>query len=726
MYPAVAVAQTEPAAPAEQTQPAPASEAPVAPSAAAPAPAAAAVTLPAVSVEGQQASPYKAEKASSPKYTEPLRDTPQSITVVPRAVIEERGATTLRDVMRNVSGISLVAGEGGGAQGDNFRIRGFGANNDMFIDGIRDVSQYSRDPFNLESVEVAKGPSSAYAGRGSTGGSINLVSKTARLEDFRSVGVTVGTDETRRLTTDLNQVVHEGSGTAVRLNAMFHDADIAGRDVTEDRRWGVAPTVTWGLGTATRVTGSYFHLEQDNIPDYGLPATSGQMVDVDHSNWYGFRKLNTEEVRTQIGTVQLDHAFSDKLSLRSALRYATNDRYAIVTPPRITASSTCAVTATTVCRNPSLRDTDGDLLVNQTDLTLAFKTGVVEHKLVSGVELSKDTYDQRAYGTATPTAPLADRANPDPDTPYDPTFPLTTVTENSATTVAVYAFDTLKLGKHWEFVGGLRHDSFDAESDATTVATGARTKLDRDDDMTSYRAATVFKPVEKGSIYLAYGTSFNPSAEALTLATSATATNNAALPPEKNRSLELGTKWDLLDDRLSLTAAVFRTEKTNARTRDALNPSDVIDVVGELVVKGFEVGVGGDLMKNWHLFGGYTYLDGTVTESDTADEVDNEIGNTPPHTVNLWTTYATPWKLELGAGGQYVSARTVSSGVQKHLQDYALFDAMIGYPVSKNIDVRLNVYNLTDEFYTDRVSGSGAHMVPGAGRYALLSTSFQF
>ena len=214
---------------------------------------------------------------SSPKYTEPLRDTPQTITVIPKDVIEEQGATTLRDVLRNVPGLTMTAGEGGVPAGDNLTLRGFSARNDIFIDGARDLSPQSRDPFNLEQVEVVKGPGSAFTGRGSAGGSINLVSKAPTVNRAFGGTISMGSDTTKRFTGDINLPIKDR--IAFRLNLLAHDSGVAGRDVVENQRGGVAPSVLFGLGTRTRVTLSYFYMGQDNIPDYGIPwVTATQNV----------------------------------------------------------------------------------------------------------------------------------------------------------------------------------------------------------------------------------------------------------------------------------------------------------------------------------------------------------------------------------------------------------------------------------------------------------------
>jgi catecholate siderophore receptor len=685
--------------------------------------------MPTVTVEGTQIEApqgsYKPVKASSPKYTEPLRDTPQSITVVPQQVIQDRAATSLRDVMRNVSGISLVAGEGGGAQGDNFRIRGFAANNDLFLDGMRDLAQTSRDPFNLDSVEVAKGPSSSIAGRGATGGAINQVSKTPFLESLRAGTLMFGTDATKRITADINEPLKGyGPDVALRLNAMVHDAEVADRDEIFLKRWGLAPSLAIGLGTATRYTLSLFHQDDDNLPDYGLPFLAGIPVRIngerlDRSNYYGLKDFETEQTEASALTFRAEHDFSDSLMLRNQLRYSRNTRLAVVGPPR---NPNVALDEVRRGGSDSLsgRDALNTLWINQTDITKKLTSGGIEHSIVGGIELARESFDNQAFSfTGVPRTSLS---NPDPNTPYTGTRVGGNDTDNSGKGIAVYISDTAKLNQNWEVSGGLRWDSFALDSNVTTNA-GVTTETDRKDEETSWRLATVYKPAEHASFYAAYGTSFNPSAESLTFGT----TNSADVAPEESRSLELGTKWDILDEHLAVTAAVFRIEKTNART-PGVSPSDPPTILdGEQVSDGIELGVSGNVSRNWQAFAGTTYLfKCEITKSNNPAEDGNEIGNCPEKTLNFWTSYQLPNNFDVGFGGLYVGERTVSNTVPTKLDSYTLFDAMLGYQLNPKVKLQANLYNMTDELYFDRFHGGGQHGIPGAGRTLLLSANFKY
>jgi len=686
-------------------------------------------TLPAISVQGQQpvgAPDYQVPMASSPKLTQPLRDTPQTITVVPREVFEQQGATTLRDVLRTVPGITFQAGEGGGAQGENPIIRGFNAQNDIFVDGVRDQGQGTRDAFNLEQVEVIKGPASSFSGRGSTGGSINLVSKTPRLDSFVGGTLGFGTDRTKRATADLNQPFQFMDGAAFRLNVMAHDQDVAERDVIEQTRWGVAPSFAFGLNGPTRVNFGFYHLENENIPDYGLPSLTGRVADVDRSNFYGFRNLNTEETEYNSGYAEIEHDFNDWLTLRDRLSYSNQQRFAIVGVPRVTLAN---FFTGPVSVNLPTRDTETRLLVNQFDATAVFNTGWVKHNLVAGIEYSDEEFEFQGFAFAPGTPPF-DLFNPDPDTPYGGSKTATDPREFRADNLAFYAFDTLEFGEQWQLRLGLRHDRFDSEGETTSVATGNKTRFGRRDDVTSYQVGLVYKPVQNASVYAAFGTSFNPSAEAQNVAG-----NTDGVEPEKNRNYEIGGKWDVFNQRLSLTGALYRVEKTNARETDPTAPAGADQVLsGERHVQGIEVGVAGRLTNEWRVFAGYTFADSEIDSSLNPAIVGNEINRTPEHTFSVWTTYDLPYGFQVGAGARYVgdyfvndtNAGTAGLGNDGRSEDYWVFDAMIAYQLTENVELRLNFFNLDNEFYVQEYHGGGSHAVPGPGRSALLTTSFRF
>ncbi|RNF86081.1 TonB-dependent receptor [Montanilutibacter psychrotolerans] len=677
--------------------------------------------LDSVEVQGQRVA-----ESRSAKITQPLLDTPQSVTIVSADLMKDQGVTSLRDALRNVPGISMQAGEGGVPAGDNLSLRGFSARTDLFVDGIRDFGGYSRDSFNLEQIEVVKGPASTHSGRGSTGGSINLSSKSATNESFNRVGISVGDDSLLRTTADFNHVL--GDSSAFRVNLMGHDAEVNGRDHVENKRWGVAPTLSLGLGTSTIAQFSLFHLEQDNVPDYGqpwvpgtnnaIPASRDLISPVDRSNWYGLLGRDYEKTETDMATVSIQHDFNDKLRLGNVTRWGRSTRDSVLTAPRFANDNGTAINPT-----PKTRDSIDDIVANVTDLTAVFNTGAVEHTLLAGLELSREKSSNRARieDASAPATPTLDLFNPNAHGSFRPLIrDALGDTRTRADSAAVYVFDTLVLNPQWELSAGLRWDHFKAEATVFDRTSNAWTTYSRTDEVLSGRVGAVFKPVENGSIYLGYGTSFNPSAEGMSL--------NAALvkvEPEKSRTLELGTKWNLFGNRLMLTSALFRTEKTNMRL-DADTSSNVLYVLdGEQRVDGFEISAAGQITDAWTINAGVAWLDGETTKNRvTPAEVGNDLPNTPRRSANLWTSYQVTEKFDVGFGAQHVGSRFTSTANTREAKAYTTFDAMLGYRINDAVALRLNGYNLSNKQYVDRVGGG--HYTPGAERTFMLSADFSF
>ncbi|MGE0862835.1 MAG: TonB-dependent receptor [Vicinamibacterales bacterium] len=659
---------------------------------------------------------------STPKLTEPLRDIPQTITVISRAVIEEQGATSLRDVLRNVAGITFQAGEGGTPAGDQLSIRGFSARTDMFIDGVRDFGGYSRDSFNMEQVEVAKGPTSSLAGRGSTGGAINQVSKAPNLTPTAEATIGAGNASYQRSTIDINQPLADFpvSGTSIRVNAMWTDANTPGRDRVASARWGVAPAIAFGAGTHTRATFSYYKLQQDNVPDYGIPwipptttnpvlvAHAGSTAPVDQSNFYGSLNRDYERTDTDVATIDLARDFGASSVVRNMTRWGRNVRDSVITAPRFASVNT----STVLNRQFQSRDMTDDIVSNQTNLTTRVSTGAVSHAIAAGFEMSRE--HSLNYARTAPAAPQTDLFNPNPLDPYTGAITRTGANnDGTATSAAAYLFDTVGLGSHLELTGGLRWDRFATDYTAT-AATGVATSFERTDTMVSGRAGVVYKPRPEGSVYAGFGTSFNPSAEGLALNA-----NTAGIEPEKSRNLELGTKWDLLRQQLSLTAAVFRTEKTNSRT-PGVNPGDAPTVLaGHQRVDGFEVGVSGRLRRWWTAIANYAHMNSTIEASNNPAELEQNLALTPENTISLWSTIELPGGVGLGGGAQYMDSVFRNTTNTTSVPSYWLINATASYAVNTHLTLRLNASNLADADYVDRVGGG--HYIPGPGRQVMVT-----
>lgn len=714
------------------------------------------VELGSVTVKGQQADDYKTESSASAKYAVPLLDTPQTITVVPQALLKEQKALSMKEVLANVSGITFNAGEGGGGSGDSINIRGFSANANMQIDGLRDSSQNNRtDTFNIEAVEVIKGPNSVFGGSGTTGGSINQVSKQPLQRDFTQVGASLGTDNYHRLTLDANQTLDGvGTGSAMRLNLMAHENDIPGRDDVDRQRWGIAPSLLLGLSESTRLTLSYFHQTDDNLPDYGVPAINGKrLAGVDRESFFGWRNLDKEEIESDAFTVKLEHDINDSLRLQNLTRYSEIHRDTVVSAAHVNLErrrSTTTGVGPVLAAGKYLpagpqaygRDVTSKMLINQTNLTANFETLGLAHTLVSGVELSRETYDRTtyAYNLAFPDSGY-DLSNP-PGRWNGPTNKADSAnTETRLLDRALYAFDTIALNDYWDLSLGLRYDWVDGDADDHTLATNARTSFNSSDEHLSKRAGLTYKPAENGRIYVAYGDSFNPSAENLATSGAGLSAATQDLEPEKNKTWELGTKWEFLDSRLGLDAALFRVEKSNARETMVDGSTQL---AGKQRVQGFELGATGRVTDQWNVYANYTFLDSeTLEAANTAAGIAREgqaLANTPPRSLNLWTTYDLPAGWRVGYGARYVSERNLTAsndGVK--LDAYWLHNAMVGYKVNKELDLQLNLNNLFDKEYVESVRtqvgttvGAGTTTARssaieyGAARSAVLSATYSF
>ena len=660
--------------------------------------------------------------SSLAKYQRALVDTPQTVGVVSQQTLEQQGATTLRDALRNVAGISLAAGEGG-SQGDNLTIRGFTARNDLFIDGMRDFGSYYRDPFNTQELQILQGPSSVTFGRGSTGGVVNQASKTPGLDHIVSADVQFGTDATRRATIDVGGPVSKlGPGAAFRISAMGNIGGVAGRDIAQNRRDGIAPSLSLGLGTATRLTLSYFHQNEDDIPDYGLPWLFNGPAPVPRSNYYGLEDGNFLRTYADIGTVRLEHDISDKVTVRNQVRYAKYSRDALITEPQLTGvKPSTPLDAMQVTRHEIGVESTETFLDEQLDAIAHFETGAIRHTLVAGVEGGRETSNPtRPNFTAPPTNLL----NPNPAESLLPDAPVSTRVSDRALSAGAYAVDTVDVGRHWEFTGGLRFDRFDNKYDQTVAPVSHFRRVDQ---KPTWRAAAVYKPVPFGSVYVDAGTSFNPSAESLSLSA-----GTADLAAESNKTYEVGTKWDLSGNRLHVNTSWFRTVKDNAREASPAN-SLLYVLAGKQKVTGFETDLRGRITSRWEMLASYAHLDSRVVSSHFYPAaVGYPLANVPRNTLAVWNDYRLPAHFEFGVGANYVSSRNASSTVPldpttrevKQVPGYWVFNGMVGHPLGEHVDLQLNVYNVANRYYYDQIHPG--HIVPGPGRSALIDLKFKF
>ncbi|HEY1996610.1 TonB-dependent siderophore receptor [Paraburkholderia sp.] len=680
-------------------------------------------TLPTIAVSGQTTQDFQAETATvGAKTPTALRDIPQTVTVINKAVLQSQGATSFQDALRNAPGITIGAAEGGQI-GNNVNLRGFTAQNDIYLDGFRDRNQYYRDTFDLESIEVLYGPSSMLFGRGSTGGVINQVSKKANLTESGEVSATVGTNDRYRTTVDLNHPLTDTS--AFRINA-FGQSLGSTRDEMRNKDYGIAPELRFGIGTPTEVTLSALIQHNYDMPDYGVQALNGHPSPVGRNTFYGLTSDRTIQ-DVQIFNAGIKHRFSDDVILRNQTQFShsmTDARetapQAVLTGPLATSPALTNGNFTTLPPSQLFiklqshdRVIENHSVYNDTTLEYKFNTGPIRHDLIAGVELGHDSYSNQAYTRNNlPIVPMIDP--PYLSSPAGVTTTVGNYADSGSNEIAGYLNDTASIGRYWKVIGGLRWDRFQAQIHNTISAPSYASQTNY---FTSVRAGVIYQPTDWQSYYVSYGTSFDPSLEALTVTN---LTQNLA--PESTRSYEVGGKWDLLNDNLSVTSAFFREEMDNARTQVSTTE---YELDGDIRVDGFQAGVTGHLTDKWQVFGGYTYMDATILKA--ADGTQGHVpANTPRNTFTLWTTYAFTPQWEIGGGPSYMSSRYASNTNYVSAGGYTRWDMTAAYH-AKKYDVRLNLLNLTNKLYYDAlIPSDGGRSVPGIGRTLLATVNYRF
>lgn len=727
------------------------------------------LSLPAISVsDTAQAPSYKASRSANDKMTEDLLDTPKTVQVIKKEMLQEQGASNLMEALRNTPGITMQLGENGNtAAGDTFMMRGFSTQTSTFVDGIRDLGAVSRDVFNLEQVEVVKGAAGSDIGRGASSGYINLVSKLPTLEDSISGTLGYGTADKAAMTADINQTMSQGS--ALRLNLMRRDGGVDGRDTVENSSYAVAPAVAFGLDGDTRLYVYSQHVRQENVPDGGIPTigmdgfynadarlNAGGKVDED--NFYGSTG-DYEDVDADMLTVRLEHDLNDVTTVRNTSRIGKTTTDRILTGVNtLSANNSNDPSNWTVSRSRQLTDQENEIAANQTNLSTEFFTFGLRNTLATGVEFMRES--QRAESGATAlqlidgvtyaavALPNANLYDPNAHDVMGKPYKTGVYSDGTTDTAALYAFDTLHLNEQWSVNAGVRFEHYRTDSKGASLVSIAGTPatndylltpydLDSSDDLTSWNTGVVYKPAVNGSIYLSYANSLTPPGSGnFALSTSESSDSQPNLDPQETEHVELGTKWDLLDERLNLTAAVYRTENTNQVSYDALSDSYQQD--GKIRVTGVELGMVGQITNFWQVSAGIASMDtkqlDQVSRSNAGVITENTgVRWSPDLTATLWTSY-TLGDLTLGGGARYVSDqdRLIAEGADKsttnmpEIPSYWVADAMAAYRLNKNVNLRLNVYNLFDEEYISTLNNSGARMVLGTPRSAMMTTEFSF
>lgn len=722
------------ARPAEPA-PAPAASETAAPVAAAPVPGAGGTNP-----NAAPGAPYKIDRSASSKLVRPLAETPRTVVAIPKEVMEDKAATSFRELVRTTAGITLGSGEGGNPFGDRIFIRGFDARNDVFVDGQRDSGVAVRENFATEQVEILKGPSGTVAGRGSAGGAVAIETKKPFFADHYEATTTLGTDATRRIDIDVNKKIDETF--AVRADGMWQKAEVAGRDQGRDDRWGGLLAATWRPNETFKTTVDWYHVDIDQLPDYGVPMYDGKPMTeygLSRGAYFGLAKRDYLHYKQDIVSAKTEVMLGDGAKWTNRLRFGSSDYDMVLAKPG--AASFDPVTGLFSGRSSTTSHVRrNDSLAMTNDVEFRADTWGVKHTFVAGFEMmrehmvvgSKVCSIGSTGSTSTCTSAEGvtywsysnifdfDFSNLDPATTYTSNPNETTV---SIDTKSLYLSDAIDLTDRWRLDLGARVDDFEVER------TGG---ISRHDTLLNWNAALTWKFWDNATLYAAYGTSANPIGAELDVTNASYGgidATTSALAPEKNTSYEIGTKWQLFGNRLLASAALFRTEKENARESVRSSTGTVWSDGGAYVVQGVEFNVAGKITDRWSIFGGAVFMDSEVTKSAVAANVGKRLGRNAHETFNVLTKYEVLDGLTLGAGATYKSrvyGGTLAEATWSVPAGWR-FDLMAEWKVRPNVTLRGNINNVFDTvlFETPYENAAQyAHIQPGRVGYLSLNVKY--
>ena len=665
---------------------------------------------------------YRATRSSTFTKTDtPLREVPASITVVPADLMKDQGMQSMSDVFRYVPGATSHQGEG---NRDQVVIRGNSTTADFYVDGVRDDAQVFRDLYNLERVEVLKGPAGMIFGRGGGGGVVNRVTKRPVFETIRDASVTVGSYSQFRGTFDLGGKASDGAGW--RLNGIYENSD-GFRNGFELERYAVNPTLTLNLSAQTSLTLGYEHLWDYRTADRGIPSSSGSPYDTDRRTFFG--NSDQSHARNVIDGLYavLNHDFGGGWTLRNTTRYTDYDKYYQNVYPgsAVNAAGNLTISA---YNNSNKRQN----FFNQTDFTKKFSAAGWDHTLLFGFELgAQDSANKRNTGFfgAGGAAIGATVAGTNPFAIATTFRPNGADADNKVKSdvAAVYIQDQIAFSKEWKAIVGLRYDAFKVRFDDQRTLV-PETDLSRTDRAPSPRAGLIWMPNAVSTYYVSYSYAFLPSGEQLSLAPT-----TSELAPEKAKNYEIGARWDIRP-KLTLSTAIFRTDRTDVKVTDPSNPGSFVKT-GQQRVDGVEIGLHGEIANWWSVYGGYAYMDGRVlkpiTSGTTASvaaitPAGNKIGLVPENSFSLWNRFDVGAGWGAGLGLIYQSDYFTSFNNTVKVPGFWRADGAVYYAFNdRSTQLALNVENLFDRKYFPTVDGDN-NITPGAPRTVRLTLSTAF
>lgn len=673
-------------------------------------------TLPAVIVTAKPESEsegYAVTRSSTATRTDtPLVNVPQAVTVVTDAQIKDQSAQSITDVMRYVPGVAMAQGEG---NRDAPILRGNTTTSDFFLNGVRDDVQYFRDLYNIDRVEVLKGPNAMIFGRGGVGGVVNRVTRQANWSPVREITLQGGSDDNKRTTIDVGQGLNDT--VAARVTALYEDSE-SFRDGVTLKRQGVNPTVAIKAGDNTLLTLGYEYVKDERVTDRGVPSIgmpAGQKTrpyPSAPSAFFGDPTRSPTDTELNVLTLDLQHDFSASLQMRNRTLFGDYDKFY----QNVYASSAVngAGTYSAQAYNQATQRTN---LFNQTDLIWKLESGALKHTVLTGIEVGRQETENRRLtgyfpGNVTTYSGIP-ASNPTISVPITWRSNGTSDANNEGTVdvAAVYVQDQIEFSPQFQAIVGLRYDQFDVDfNDRRPSPTGAG-QVSTKDGLVSPRAGLIYKPSEPVSLYVSYSQSFLPRAGEQLASLSLT---NKALDPEEFENQEIGAKWDV-SPALSLTAAVYQLDRSNVLLADPTNSGQTILGDGQRT-RGAELGISGNITEAWSVAGGYAYQDGELTGTASATaQKGATLAQLPLNTFSLWNRYDFTEMWGVGLGVYNRSDTYTSTDNTVVLDGYTRVDGAVYLTLNKNLRVQLNVENLLDEEYFANAHTNN-NITPGSPR----------
>ncbi|EBI1835626.1 TonB-dependent receptor [Salmonella enterica] len=680
------------------------------------------------------------------KFADPIKDTPRSIVVIPQKLIQDTNSASLIDALKYVPGISFKSGDAlARPGGDHPTLRGFDATDAVTLDGVRNTASQSRESFDIENVEVIKGPSAVYNGRGNAGGSINIVTKKPFIgNSFTKTSLGLGSDNYRRATIDTNQELSDN--ISARVNLMWHENDKPKRNLVDYSRWGVAPSLLISFNDATSLLLSYYHLYSNDMPDYSTPFNkkTGELLETPRGLFYGQKNRDYISNRVDTPEIVFNHDFANGASIKNTTLYSKTTQQFIATSP--TFSKTKGESDLLFLQGKS-GDFRTKTFSNLTDLSNQFTLGSMLHKISTGFEYTHEENKRRSIlltvddpvtgkswnirsqnksftcaGQGLPTFTCTPIGIWNPHSPWvghksweqEKAYPATHTTNN---TVSGYLFDSVDVTDNIILSAGGRYDHYNTHIE---ILGNPKSDINTKNGLFNYQLGIVWLPLEPISLYSSWSTSSNP-ANSDAIQGGISDKNKENFKPEKFTSFEVGVKWTPLQERLMLGVSWFDTKQKNGHF--AVDP-DESRPIGEQEVKGVEFNIEGNITDNWSVFGGYSLLDTKITQSSKPSEIGNKMPLAPEQSASLWTNYNLTNQLSLGAGAAYTGKTYTNTSNSASVPGYTTVNAMAKYHINKQTKLQVNINNIFDKKYYDTLYPSFANF--GPGRQIIANVEYEF